>query len=132
MKASERVFVFGSNLAGVHGAGAAKRAHAHYGAVLGQGEGLHGRSYAIPTKDERIRTMALRVIEPCVKRFLYFAMSRPELEFNVTQVGCGLAGLRARDIAPMFLPLHNCYYDRAWAKHIYGPTRFWTDEVEVL
>jgi hypothetical protein len=96
------VFVFGSNLAGRHGAGAALTALKSYGAVLGVGEGLRGRSYALPTKDRAIRTLPLEVVELYVKNFLDFAWAHPELQFFLTRVGCGLAGYQDRDIAPLF------------------------------
>ncbi len=87
-----RIFVFGSNLAGRHGKGAALHARQFYGARNGVGVGFVGRSYAIPTKDERIRTLPLNRIRPYVDAFLAFARDNPELEFNVTRIGCGLAG----------------------------------------
>jgi hypothetical protein len=98
----QRVFVFGSNLAGRHGKGAALFALKNRGAVRGQGDGLQGQSYAIPTKDERIETLPLEAIRPYVRRFLAFAASRPDLRFQVTAIGCGLAGYSPDDIAPMF------------------------------
>ena len=98
----DRVFVFGSNLAGRHGAGAARFARLERGAVYCRGVGLQGNSYAIPTKDERIRTLPLSRIEPFVKEFVAFAEAHPDMEFEVTRIGCGLAGYKPRDIAPMF------------------------------
>lgn len=96
------IFVFGSNLRGVHGAGAAKYAAENHNAIWGQGEGLQGTSYAIPTKDENIKTLPLHRIEIYVQRFLEFAKQHPELQFNVTAIGCGLAGYKPEQIAPMF------------------------------
>ena len=96
------VMVFGSNLAGRHGKGAALHARQHFGAIYGQGEGLQGHSYAIPTKDERLRTLPLPAIQEGVARFKAFAASRPDLSFQVTPIGCGLAGYKPKDIAPMF------------------------------
>lgn len=96
------VFVFGSNRIGVHGAGAARVARDRFGAIPGVGEGLMGRSYALPTKDRAIRTLALAEVQRHVERFLGFAAGRRDLRFLVTEVGCGLAGYRAEDIAPMF------------------------------
>lgn len=96
------IFVFGSNLAGRHGKGAALEARKHYGAVYGQGEGLQGQSYAIPTKDGDLLTLPLPVIRESVTRFKTFAASRPDLTFQVTAIGCGLAGYTPGDIAPMF------------------------------
>jgi hypothetical protein len=105
------IFVFGSNLAGRHGKGAAKWALQHRGAIYGQGEGLQGQSYAIPTKDKLIKTLPLGSIHWYVKRFLAFAADHPEMIFQLTPIGCGLAGYSPADIAPMFLvhgaSLHN-------------------------
>jgi hypothetical protein len=86
------VFVFGSNLAGRHGAGAARYAAEHFGAQEGVGEGLTGRAYAIPTKDAQIRDMDTAAIEPAIQRFVEFAQQRPDMAFLLTPVGCGLAG----------------------------------------
>lgn len=96
------VFVFGSNLSGYHGAGAAKTAHQLYGAVWGRGVGLYGRSYALPTKDHKIRTLTLDEIRTHVDDFIYVVRSNPDRTFWVTRIGCGLAGYSDRDIAPMF------------------------------
>ena len=96
------VFVFGSNLAGRHGAGAALWARENKGAIYGQGVGIQGDSYAIPTKDEHLNTLPLDVISAHVEQFLVFAEHHPELTFQVTRVGCGLAGYTDEDIAPMF------------------------------
>ncbi len=109
------IFVFGSNRAGVHGAGAAAFAHKHHGAVYGQGEGLQGASYAIPTKDWAIHTLPLSAIAVHVSTFLEFARSHPELEFVVTRIGCGLAGYTDTDIAPMFVGApDNCILPNGW------------------
>ena len=86
------IFVFGSNLAGRHGKGAALHARQNCGAIYGQGEGLQGQSYAIPTKDARLRTLPLGIIAVHINNFILFARSRPDLEFEVTRIGCGLAG----------------------------------------
>jgi hypothetical protein len=96
------VFVFGSNLAGRHGKGDALHARKHHGAVYGQGVGLQGSSYAIPTKDAYLRTLALDEIQRHILDFKTFAVARPDLTFQVTTVGCGLAGYSPADIAPMF------------------------------
>jgi hypothetical protein len=100
------IFVFGSNLAGRHGKGAALFARQHYGAIYGQAEGLQGDSYAIPTRDGRghepMTTLSLGDIRQHVETFLAFADAHPELSFEVTPIGCGLAGYRPRDIGPMF------------------------------
>lgn len=125
---TKAIFTFGSNLGGFHGAGAAKFALNHKGAILRQAEGLQGQSYAIPTKDASIRnTLSLPVIEGYVKTFLTFAKVYPELHFQVTRIGCGLAGLKDHDIAPMFdnAP-DNCWFDAVWGMHIgIRPDRIW-------
>lgn len=99
---SEFIFVFGSNKAGRHGKGAAKTALEHYGAIWGQGEGLQGSSYGIPTKDEKIKTLPLTEIAKHVIIFLNFADDNPKMKFFMTAIGCGLAGYTPAHIAPMF------------------------------
>jgi hypothetical protein len=96
------IFVFGSNLAGRHGAGAALLAARQFGAERGVGEGITGHCYALPTKDENIRTLPLREINCYVIEFLNYAASHPDLTFLVTKIGCGLAGYKVSEIAPMF------------------------------
>ena len=96
------IFVFGSNLAGRHGKGAALCARQQYGAKYGQGVGLQGQSYAIPTKDGRLNTLPLSEIAKHVRDFIAFAGVHRELGFNVTRIGCGLAGYEDSDIAPLF------------------------------
>ncbi len=96
LKANE-VFVFGSNLDGAHGAGAAKIARERFGAIWGQGIGLQGQSYGIPTMHGGIEE-----IKPYVDEFIEFARSRPELTFLVTRVGCGIAGFYDSEMAPLF------------------------------
>lgn len=95
--------VFGSNLAGRHGAGCAKFCATHLGAKYGQGEGDMGRCYALPTKDRNIETLPLDEIEKGVIRFLNYARHHPEKKFLVTPVGTGLAGYSVDEIAPMFV-----------------------------
>ena len=96
------IFVFGSNLAGRHGKGAALFAVKNFGAIYGQGVGLQGSSYAIPTKDARIKPLPLETIKQYVDGFLTFARANPQMRFVVTAVGCGLAGYIPEQIAPMF------------------------------
>lgn len=96
LKADE-VFVFGSNLAGMHGGGAAYMAFRLFGAVMGCGVGLRGQSYAIPTMQGGVET-----IKPYVDDFIAFAQEHPELFFYVTSIGCGIAGFREKEIAPLF------------------------------
>lgn len=96
------VFVFGSNLAGRHGKGAALFARKHRGAEYGVGEGHTGNSYAIPTKDYNLNPRPLEDIRKSVLRFIDFAERHPELKFEVTRIGCGLAGFDPSEIEPMF------------------------------
>lgn len=112
------VFVFGSNLAGIHGAGAARFALENHGAVWGQGIGLQGNSYGIPTKDENIETLPLEEIDKHVKDFLDFARQNTHMEFNVTRIGCGLAGYKDHQIAPMFNGApDNCTLPVGWKNY---------------
>ena len=96
LKADE-IFVFGSNLEGMHGGGAAWFAFRTFGAVMGCGVGHRGQSYAIPTMQGGVET-----IKPYVDEFIEYAKSHPELFFYVTRIGCGIAGFRDKEIAPLF------------------------------
>lgn len=96
-----QIFVFDSNLSGIYGAGAAKKA-LDFGAERYVGVGRTGQCYAIPTKDWKIRTLRLEDIRPYVMKFIQYAKEHPELEFLMTRIGCGLAGYKDEDIAPMF------------------------------
>ena len=98
----DEVFVFGSNLAGSHGGGAAYVAWRKFGAIMGQGVGLQGQSYAIPTMQGGVET-----IKPYVDEFIAFAKAHPELYFYVTRIGCGIAGFRDEEIAPLFTAALN-------------------------
>lgn len=91
------IFVFGSNLEGMHGGGAARLAYNKFGAIWGQGVGLQGQSYGIPTMHGGVED-----IKPYVNEFIEFAKSHPELTFLVTRIGCGIAGFRDEEIAPLF------------------------------
>ena len=115
---TKEIFVFGSNQSGRHGKGAAKTALG-WGAVWGQAEGLQGRTYGIPTKDSSIsKTLSIEEIKPYADRFIEFAKTRPDLKFLVTEVGCGLAGLKPKDVAPLFAAAIE-------VENIYLPARFW-------
>lgn len=96
------IFVFGSNLKGIHGKGAALCAVREHGAIMGKGLGLHGNSYAIPTKDNPRKEMKLVVINIYVAEFICHADCYDMNTYNVTPIGCGLAGYKPEDIAPMF------------------------------
>ena len=100
--APNEIFVFGSNLRGMHGGGAAYVALRKFGAVMGQGVGLQGQSYAIPTMQGGVET-----IRPYVDEFIQFARENPNLTFLVTRIGCGIAGFTDEEIAPLFAEAHN-------------------------
>lgn len=117
---THKIFVFGSNLAGRHGKGAAETALRSYGAKYGQGSGPQGRSWAIATKDRNLRSLPLDIIEQNVKQFLADARNHPELDFYVTRVGCGLAGYTDADIKPFFKDApDNCELPEGW-RHVEG------------
>jgi hypothetical protein len=106
------IFVFGSNEAGIHGAGAARLAYERFGARLGQGFGLIGQSFALPTKDWSVGTLELDVIEFYINRFEECVRINQHFKFMITRIGCGLAGYDAEDIAPLFknfIELENVY-----------------------
>ena len=113
------IFVFGSNLAGRHGKGAALFAKQHYGAIYGQGEGLQGNSYGIPTKDRNLNTLCLDEIKKYVNRFIVFARYHEDYVFNITPIGCGLAGYKYYEIAPMFKDCsENCRLPKEFTEYI--------------
>ncbi len=107
------IFVFGSNLRGMHGGGAARIAMDLFGAIMGQGVGLQGQSYAIPTMQGGVET-----IKPYVDEFIEFAKQHPELKFLVTRIGCGIAGFHDEEIAPLFVAAVD-------VPNIYLPKSFW-------
>ena len=107
------IFVFGSNLQGMHGGGAAYAAVSKFGAVMGQGVGLQGQSYAIPTMQGGVET-----IKPYVDEFIEFAKAHTEYKFLVTRIGCGIAGFDDREIAPLFKEAMD-------VENIYLPQEFW-------
>ena len=110
-----KIFVFGSNLAGRHGAGAAKHALENHGALYHCGWGIQGNSYGIPTKDLRIKTLPLNIIQLHVEEFIKFAEAHPTWTFNVTRIGCGLAGYKDHQIAPFFKSAPtNCNLPEGW------------------
>jgi hypothetical protein len=111
--AENEIFVFGSNLQGFHGGGAAELAM-EWGAVWGQGVGLQGQTYAIPTMFKTAEEM-----KPYIDDFLAFAKSRPELKFLVTEIGCGIAGFTPQEIAPLF----KAVIDEGM-ENVYLPERF--------
>lgn len=112
-------FVFGSNRLGIHGAGAARWAREHRGAVAGQGEGRQGCAYAIPTKATPRRVLPLAEIRGAVDRFRAHAIEHPTEIFEVTPIGCGLAGYRPTDIAPFFDGAPpNCWLPESFLPHV--------------
>ena len=101
------IFVFGSNLQGYHVGGAAYTARVLFGAKYGNGDGIQGQSYAIPTMQGGVET-----IKPYVEKFIDFADNHPDLDFLVTRIGCGIAGFTPQDIAPLFkeaMHMHNVW-----------------------
>ena len=98
----EPVFVFGSNLAGRHGKGAALWARQNRGAIYGQGFGMQGNSFAIPTRDHHIQTLPVSEVKGYVDCFIAYARDHPETQFQLTPIGCGLAGLTREQIEPLF------------------------------
>jgi len=107
------VFVFGSNLGGFHGGGAARAAYNKFGAIWGQGVGMQGQSYAIPTMQGGVETIA-----PYVDEFIEYAMNHPDKRFLVTEIGCGIAGFAPEEMAPLFAKAVD-------VENITLPQRFW-------
>jgi len=119
---TRRIFVFGSNLAGIHGAGAAKYAHNQLGARWGDGEGLTGDCYALPTKDHNIRKRSYSDVKASVLLMLTVAAANPSLLFYVTPIGTGLAGFTKSDIQSMFegqAISENVVFSREWMMEIW-------------
>lgn len=111
----EAIFVFGSNLAGRHGKGAAHIAKTLFGARYGTAIGRTGAAYAIPTKNAQLVVLPLTEIRPVIRRFLEYARETPSLTFFVTRVGCGLAGYSDEAIAPAFKGApSNCSFAAEW------------------
>jgi hypothetical protein len=109
------VFVFGSNLAGRHGKGAALTARIDYGAEMGVARGPTGNAYAIPTKTSDLKPLSLEAIYFHIQDFLLYARKNKHMKFFVTRVGCGLAGYKDEDIAPMFRGApNNCELPEGW------------------
>ena len=109
---NNEIFVFGSNLKGIHGGGAARIAYDKFGAIWGQGVGLQGQSYGIPTMHG-----GLDVIKQYIDEFIDFAKSHHELKFLVTRIGCGIAGFSDKEIAPLFkdaIEIENIYLPKSF------------------
>lgn len=120
------IFTFGSNEAGIHGAGAALIAYQKHGARWGKCYGHYGDSFAIPTKDDIIETLPISRIDDYVAGFLAYARGHRKLNFKVTRIGCGLAGFQDKDIAPLFLEApKNCFFDEAWLPWLGKAHSYW-------
>jgi hypothetical protein len=118
---NRETFVFGSNLGGVHGSGAARVAREQFGAEYFVGAGPSGNSYAIPTKNETIEhALPLKTIDRYVQQFIRHARSyEGHVEFFVTAIGCGLAGYTFTQIAPMFKDApDNCSFPDTWKPYL--------------
>lgn len=114
----ERIFVFGSNLAGRHGAGAAKFALDYRGAIYGRGVGPQGQSFALPTLDADLKKLSLSEIAAFGTHFLVYTQEHPEQKFQLTAVGCGLAGFTNEQIAPIFMDApSNVDWPPEWKKY---------------
>lgn len=123
---AKRIFVFGSNEAGIHGGGAARVAYDKHGARYGKSYGHYGDSFAIPTKNEDIDTMPLDRVMDYITGFLAYAKGHRKLTFQVTQIGCGPAGFQSCHIAPLFKDAPaNCLFDEAWAPWLSEEHKYW-------
>lgn len=112
----QEIFVFGSNLQGMHGGGAARVAVSKFGAIMGQGVGIQGQSYAIPTMQGGVET-----IQPYVDEFIEFAKAHSEYKFLVTRIGCGIAGFTDSEVAPLFkeaLTVENIYLPESFLNEL--------------
>jgi hypothetical protein len=122
----DKIFCFGSNQRGIHGAGTAKIAAQQYGAQFRVGEGRTGNAYAIPTKITPYKVRRLIDIQASVDMFLEYARAHADLEFHVVRIGCGLAGFSDEQIAPLFADAPaNCRFDPRWEKYGLSP---WEEE----
>lgn len=107
MSSKQQIYVFGSNLAGRHGRGSAAVAFNKHGAQYGVGFGPQGNSFAIPTKNADLGVLDLKQIEYYVECFTLYAVSNQQMHFNVVEIGCGLAGYKPEQIAPMFVAAYT-------------------------
>jgi len=123
---NKEVWVFGSNLAGIHGAGAAKIAASKFGAQYGKGIGWQPdfKSYAIPTKDNNIRTLSLNEVVQYINDFIrvtnddFMVFNKILPQYFVTRIGCGLAGFKDEEIAPLFKGARNCSFAKEWKQYL--------------
>lgn len=120
------IFVFGSNESGIHGAGAARYAMDKLGAVKGIGFGFTGTTFAIPTKDFHIETLSMDEVKRYVKAFIFWAKCHEEWNFKVSRIGCGLAGFKDEEIAPLFKDCgDNCSFDTFWKEWLGESKKYW-------
>lgn len=124
---SKTIFTFGSNEGGLHGAGAAKIAYEKYGARWGKSYGHYGDSFAIPTKNELVETIQnLNRIRGYVNGFIAYALGHRKMIFQVTRIGCGLAGLDEQTMANMFIGSpKNCHFDEKWRQYLGDDYNYW-------
>ena len=123
---TNHVFVFGSNEAGIHGAGAAKHAKEVLGFPMGKCYGHYGNAFGIPTKDEYIETLPIEQIRDYVTGFLAYARGKRKVIFKITCIGCGLAGFKHEDIAPLFINAPaNCRFDSNWKPWLGDKFNYW-------
>lgn len=119
------ILVYGSNLDGANLGGAARAAKLHFGAIDGIGEGITGHAYALPTVGHDFAPMPLAEVKIHVERFIHFAHGYPKV-FKVTRVGCGIAGFKDSNIAPMFADApFNCLFDEVWREFLPDRAQFW-------
>ena len=124
-----KIFVFGSNEAGIHGAGAAKFAVQHRGAQMGRSYGMWGKSFAIPTKNEVFEVLPENTIKDYVRGFIAFAKGKRKLTFQVTAIGTGLAGHSHKDMAKLFKDApRNCFFDERWKPYLGEDRGYFTHE----
>lgn len=123
---AKKVFVFGSNEAGMHGGGAAKYAYEKKGARYGKSYGHHGDSFAIPTMDSQMETLNLSHIQLYIYGFLAYAKGKHRVKFEVSRIGCGIAGLKDEDIAPLFVGAgRNILFDEEWRQYLGDDYQYW-------
>jgi len=110
------IFVFGSNIHGIHNGGAAKFALEHFGAIMKQTEGIQGQSYAIPTDGN-----SFDELKEAVGRFTDYVVMHPQNKFILTAVGCGAACYSVDQIAPLFKQAYsfgNVYVPNDFLKYV--------------
>lgn len=120
--AEDTIFVFGSNMAGQHAGGAARTALEHFGAMKGVGRGWAGQSFAIPTMNEHLQQMPLSQIQHYVDDFKIYTKNHPKMKYFITSIGCGIAGYKVEEIAPMFKGIsHNVIFPISFRPFVEKP-----------